>query len=506
MLSGQRGRNHRVTQTLADLSIRTDPAAPAGKGTPFTHRPPRIGIWGHYHGGNLGDELVVAALIANVRARVPDAEIVGFCQNPIDTRQRHGIPAFPISRWAETVDKPAQRWTPEGQTKRDLQTGRCSRARAFLKRRPWLMRPLCCTRTAWRVALSGLRKACNALVFLLKEVPFLRRCHRRLRGTDMLIVAGSGPLYDGWSGAWAHPYALFKWASLAQLTGTRFVCLSTGAGPLSAHLSQFFVRRAISGSWYRSYRDPSSAKLIEGLHVIGPHPVYPDMGFALDAERFSRRQPLPGTAEGRTVVGLNLMAHCDPRYTPRGDPERYACYARTMAEFAARLLENNLAVVLLYSQIQADPRVGADVREILQREYRLGDDPRLIEQPISSFACLVNLVSWCDYVIAARYHCIVLPCVLGIPVIGLAYHQKTFDLMKSMGQSEYCLDIDSVRPSELTDLFQTLQRNRRVIGVELHKRVVECRTRLAEQFDCVLGAAGKPDTLCSPLELASSEK
>jgi polysaccharide pyruvyl transferase WcaK-like protein len=132
----------------------------------------------------------------------------------------------------------------------------------------------------------------------------------------------------------------------------------------------------------------------------------------------------------------------------------------------------------------------------------MGSDPRLIEQPISGFACLINWLSWCDCVVAARYHCIVLPCALNIPVIGLAYHQKTFDLMESMGQSAYCLDIDSFRATELIDLFHTLQRNRQAISTELRERAIECRARLAEQFDRVLGGAIEPEHPRAPLEPA----
>ncbi len=59
----------------------------------------KIGVWGHYHAANLGDNLVVTALIQNIRAPCPEAEIIGFSQDTVDTRERHGIPAFPL-RWS----------------------------------------------------------------------------------------------------------------------------------------------------------------------------------------------------------------------------------------------------------------------------------------------------------------------------------------------------------------------------------------------------------------------
>ena len=57
----------------------------------------RIGIWGHYHGGNLGDEIVVSTLIHHIRDRHPEAEIVGICLDPEDTATRHGIPTISMT-------------------------------------------------------------------------------------------------------------------------------------------------------------------------------------------------------------------------------------------------------------------------------------------------------------------------------------------------------------------------------------------------------------------------
>ena len=471
-----------MNQVLEDTPTLEKPAATTPDRGPASGRPPRIGIWGHYHGGNLGDDLLVATLISNVRARIPNAEIVGFCLNPTDTRQRHRIPAFAIWRYAERINKPTQAWTQEDQAERSTAIGLWGRTKLLIKRRPWLMRPLCCARSVWRAVVSPL----NRLTSPLREALFLTRSYRRLRGTDLLIVAGSGPLFDGWCGAWGHPYALYKWSTLARLCGARLVCLSTGAGPIDSRLSRTFLRRAVRTTSYRSYRDPSSARLIASLGVEGEHPVFPDMGFGLDVSRYLGHWEVPSVARNRTVVGLCVMAHRDPRHMPRNDPPRFGAYIRKMAEFCAWLLRNDSAV-LAFSSDCADSRAFADVRAILHREHGLGDDPRLIEPPVNGLSDLASVFSCCDYVIAARYHCIIIPWLLNKPVVGLAYNRKTIDLMASMGQSEYCIDIDRFEVAELVSRFQAMVCNGDAIRAQLSERVAGCRARLAEQYDCVLG-------------------
>ena len=443
-------------------------------------RPLRIGIWGHYGGCNQGDELVVTTLIANIRARVPDAEIVGYSLNPADTRERHGIPALPLRRSAYE-GRFVRPWSPEQESRQpsSCEEGK-SRWKAFLKRwRPlvWLVRGV---RMATR---SGIRAAAS----LLREFSFLVDSYRSLRGMELLIVAGSGPLFDDWSGPWGHPYAMYKWSALARLSGTRFACLSTGAGPIDSPLSRIFLRRAVRTTSYRSYRDASSARLMASLGVPGEHPVFPDMGFGLDAASYVRPWEPPGLARNRTLVGLGVMAYCDPRYIPRNDPRRYAAYIRKMAGFTAWLLRNDYAVLAVSSDIWADPQAFVDVRDVLRREHGLDDDPRLVEPPVDGLATLASLFSSCDYVIAARYHCIVLPWLLGKPVVALAYNRKHIDLMESMGQEAYCVDIDRFEVAELVERFRAMECNRDAIRTQLLEGVARCRARLAEQYDRVLG-------------------
>ena len=46
----------------------------------------RIGLLGLYASRNLGDAAIQLAVIANLRQRFADAEFVGICPDPDDTR------------------------------------------------------------------------------------------------------------------------------------------------------------------------------------------------------------------------------------------------------------------------------------------------------------------------------------------------------------------------------------------------------------------------------------
>src|ERR1700740_3156817 len=59
----------------------------------------KIGLLDHMGYGNLGDAATQDVAIANIRKRLPDAQLIGFSLVPSDTTMRHGIPCYPIGWW-----------------------------------------------------------------------------------------------------------------------------------------------------------------------------------------------------------------------------------------------------------------------------------------------------------------------------------------------------------------------------------------------------------------------
>lgn len=67
------------------------PVAPVGSGAAVRCR---IAILAHIGMFNLGDELLVASVLQNVRRLQPDADFCIFGMNPEDTSARHGVDSY----------------------------------------------------------------------------------------------------------------------------------------------------------------------------------------------------------------------------------------------------------------------------------------------------------------------------------------------------------------------------------------------------------------------------
>ena len=172
-----------------------------------------------------------------LRSLSPDCEFCCICTNPDVVIARDGIDAVPISTRLVRI------W--------DRQTPMDKRV---------------------RMAFLGVRE----------EVGQYVRAFKTLRGTDMLIIPGTGLLTDAYGLSTWGPYNVFKWSLVAKLRGCKVLFVSVGVGPLYGTLGRFLAKSALLLADYRSYRDSSSAAYLPttGFRATDD-PVYPDLVFSL---------------------------------------------------------------------------------------------------------------------------------------------------------------------------------------------------------------------------------
>jgi polysaccharide pyruvyl transferase WcaK-like protein len=428
----------------------------------------RIGIIGHVGNENLGDESIIAAVIQNMRCRYPDAEINGFSLNPEDTEARHGIKAFPIRRLvassqAEVSEAESADADPSGDP------SMLHRVKELVKRVPIVS-------ALARRALATL----ETLPGIANEVPFLLESRRRAKGLDLLIFAGSHQLNDFVGGPWLYPYTVLKWTLLARGAGAKVVFLSLGAGPIDTWLGRLFLRQALKRSSYRSYRDVTAQRAIEGLGLNPAGDVVPDLAFSLDS-------PVAATGAAsaeRLIVAINPL----PFYTDywfMTDLEKYETYIGKLATFADWLVDRGCEVRFIPTQLKVDPAVISDVRRRMVRNGSLEHEKLIVEPNIRDLADLLSELEAADIVVATRYHGIVLSLALQKPVLAIAYHDKSRDLMAWLGQGDYVIDGDTFSADALMECFTSLERDRGSVVDSLQAQVPDFKSAVQEQYDAV---------------------
>jgi polysaccharide pyruvyl transferase WcaK-like protein len=416
----------------------------------------QIGLLDHMGYGNLGDAATQDALIAGIRLRVPEAQIIGFSLNPADTEKRHGILSYSITHWHPGLNK------SESAVGTDTSSGTGLRLKSFLKRVP--------------VVSPSLRWIQN----LVREILHLRRSYSKVRRLDCLAIAGGGQLCELWRGPWSHPYNVFKFSLLAKLARKKLLIVNVGAGPIESRLAKAFIKWSVQMADYVSFRDNESQALVNHLDIRRATFVFPDSAYALDALHYVGS----GTsAASRPVVGINPIGVCDPRIWPRQDSALYSRYLDNLAEVLVWLSRQNYEFKIFSAERSVDLYAVEDLKQRLESKLPDKDLLQVCAPPLETVESLMTEMAGFDFVITSKFHGVVFSHLLAKPVVAISYHPKIDHLMQMVEHGKYCLNIESFDSTLLRKAFSELVENGPALKMKYREIVATRATSLNGQFD-----------------------
>jgi polysaccharide pyruvyl transferase WcaK-like protein len=416
--------------------------------------------------GNLGDAAIIDSLLAGIRRRRPGAEIVGFTLNPADTRVRHGVEAhtcgaFPLPHYG--VRRAPRDPAPAGEGHPEEPSPRLRGLRRAVG------------------ALPGARQGRRAVMMAVAELRHRREVAARLAGFDHVVVAGGGQLDEFWGGPFGHPYTLYRFSRAARRAGARFDVLSVGTGSLSTPLGRRFVRRALAGAGYRSFRDARSRELAQVAGAAAGDPIVPDLAYALPFA------PSAGSPRGRRLIGVAPMCYADPRVWPVPDAARYARHLQTMAAIAARAVRAGHEVAM-FGTDRPDGAPVAECHAIAASQLTGDERARLRAIAVDEVAPLMALLATFDVVVAARFHGVLLAHVVGCPVLAVSHERKVATLMSELGHDAYCAPIDELDAAAAGAMLDRLLAGRDALAADIREVAAGYRRRIDAQYDAVFGA------------------
>jgi polysaccharide pyruvyl transferase WcaK-like protein len=416
----------------------------------------KIGLLDHMGYGNLGDAATQDALIANIRRRVPEVQIVGFSLNPVDTEKRHSIQSYPITNWHPGLDRPA------GATGTGASSNVVPQLKTFLKKIPILS--------------PSLRRVQD----LVREMRHLGRSYLRVRSLDCLVIAGGGQLCELWRGPWSHPYNVLKFSLLARLARRKLLIVNVGAGPLESRLGKTFIKWSVRLADYVSFRDVESQALVRHLGIRRETYVCADSAYALDVSQYGGSDT---PKVRKPVVGINPIGFCDPRIWPREDLRAYSRYLDNLAQFVVWLSSENYEVKIFSAERSVDAYAVEDLKDRLRTGLPATDLAEICAPPIETVEDLLTEMAGFDFVITSKFHGVVFSHLLAKPMVAISYHVKIDHLMQAVGDGQYCLNIESFDSPSLQRAFSTLADNGPAPRMKYREVVATRAGSLNHQFD-----------------------
>jgi polysaccharide pyruvyl transferase WcaK-like protein len=395
--------------------------------------PGKISFFGMFGVGNLGNEATLQAMLHNVRRFLPNAGVSCICAGPEAVAQNYSIPAYLI---------------------REFPLPPLNSQKLRLLRKALLAIPL---------------ELCRWLMVA-----------RRLKSTDMVVMTGTGMLSD----LDIHPlglhYDILRWSVLAKLYRCKLAFVSVGAGPIRHPLSRFFVKAALRMADYHSFRDNFSRSYVEGLGISKGNNVYPDLAFSLPRDVAAPYRP---SDSRRPVIGVGLITNDRRRDTLERDDAIYQDYVRSISALVGWLVAHKYTVRLLIGDVEYDSRARQDLKSSLERSGLMGPD--IIDEPAQSAGELLSQLVRTDIVVASRFHNILLALMLKKPVVAISFHEKVDSLMRAMGLTRFCHDIEHIDVNALIEQLMFLEEHIESISCDLDRKTEAYRTALDEQYDTI---------------------
>ncbi len=416
--------------------------------------------------GNLGNAAILSSMIAKLRSRIPDVEIVGITLSPEDTCRRHGIAGFPITGATHGMYFLAASASSHGERRPKARLA--VSFKEGLRGIPWLRGAVRKVRTAWL------------------ELEHIVRSGRLVKTLDRVIVTGGGALDDFWGGPWGHPWTLFKFAFLSRVFHVPLLFVSVGKCSLDHWLSRRFVSGALHMAQYRSYRDHESLADVRAMFPRLSGRMWPDLayGYCLPDQPLQRKR---ASHDNPLVLAVSPIAFCDPRVWPVKDFRRYSRYVNQLSQFLVRVIRDEHRLIL-FATDGPDSDTINDLMGILTAEDVDAERVEILSgPPVQTTENLLHNICDADVVIASRLHGVILSHMIAVPVVAISYDRKVDVHMKEIGQSEYCLNIDEFTAETLAERLAVLRDARELESARLRRAVQLYREQADAQYDLLFG-------------------
>lgn len=386
-------------------------------------------VFGHL---NMGDAMLVEALVDILRDRFDDARIAGLAFD-VGSQERW----MPEIEWSARV---ATKAGYKGIAGKLLQAVHLPVAMAI---------------------------ACSRSLFFLRHL--LPRRQREgleaLARADIAISCPGGYLEDS-----NHAYLLnMLQVALALRLARRVVLAPQSIGPVRSRFGRKVIGAILPRVDKVFVREQSSLQFVTELNG-GVKPANTELSG--DLAFWYRRAPAEIAAEwkalgvdpSRPILGLTILSWNFPHAPDPEGAER--AYLESLSHLVDRASDDGYQVVIFN-------QVASDLATI--EKFALINSRAIIDRGERGCGKLAAMIGQCEIFIGSRFHSCIFGLIGGRPTGAIAYLPKTSGIMKDLGLDRYVIPIDGLTPAKVKALYDTLRADTGRIACEVESAVANYR-------------------------------
>jgi len=424
----------------------------------MSERAMKVAVIHHIGGGNLGEDVSIAAIREYISARWSHGEIACLRMLRDDLA---GELSWPLSH--RTLGGRVSVFSKRQGAKNKL--------RCLLGGQPQLLKLL---QMLYRIAKKP--------VAAFRELNFLISSLRELRLFDVLVVSAGDQFgeaigqHRNLRPCWKHPLHVFKWVLLAKMARVRSVLLNVGGTPQQG-LQRACITAVLSMADSVGFRDQQSRELFSLRYAERRSFLLSDAAYNRNVVTAAGSQQ---SGRAKPVVGIAPMVMSDP--TMPLD----SAFLQGLAAFVMWLINNGYFVRLFCTNINVDSAGVCRMQEIL-KDYDL-DSPALANidrvHQWSSEELLANMSSM-DYVVISRFHGVVFAHLLNKPVLAISDHRCVRNLMDNLGLSPFYLGAADSSSNDLCSAFLSMVDRGTAIKEKMATKLIGIKEELAGGLDAL---------------------
>lgn len=281
----------------------------------------------------------------------------------------------------------------------------------------------------------------------------------------------------------------------AWLLKKPFYLLPQTLGPLHRSWESAVLKWVLRRARAIAVRDVTSVALLERMGFDQDEfQLIPDLAFAFSgagreagAELLQQFGVRPEAQNPRLGVTLINWGAQNPAFAQQ------ALYEEAVTQAVRLFLEETDGDVLLFSQV-CGPKVADDDRIPARRVaatlgiYGFSTRVYLIDAVLPA-ATLKAAYSWMDFFLGTRLHSTIFALAEGVPVVAIAYQDKTEGVFQMLGLGAWVIRIEQTTPKSLQSLYRQLWPQRVQMRAQVQQSVHALRQETGHQFNRLLSAA-----------------
>jgi colanic acid/amylovoran biosynthesis protein len=273
------------------------------------------------------------------------------------------------------------------------------------------------------------------------------------------------------------------------LCGKPMYMMPESIGPIFRGWERTLLRWLLSKYRVILLRDPNSRDLLDSLRLLDTrHLVAPDIAFLYEGALPEVGQELLdacGVGSDRPLLGVTLM-DWGKQYPVFQYQSRYE---QEVADAIRNFVQEYDGQAVLFPQVCGPTAADDDripSRRVLQMlaAHGVADRVHFVEEETPP-EVLQSAYGNMDVFLGTRLHSNIFALTRHVPVVAIAYQDKTLGVMHMLGLDEWVIRIDDIRDGALIPLMRDLYCRRHAVQQHLRARVGDLQVEIDEIIDLI---------------------